>query len=152
MMQKDKYIAFVCTGNTCRSPMAEAIFNKLSDEKGLDVGAVSFGMAAANGVPVSLNSKKVCGEIGVDLSDKTANFVFDFDISQFERFYCMSDEHAMMLRDFCSVPEKKIRVMNVTDPFGGNIDVYRACRDEIYNSVKEIIKEYENSKNDSGTT
>lgn len=148
MMQKDRCVAFVCTGNTCRSPMAEAIFNKLADEKGLNVGAVSFGMAAPNGVPVSLNSQKVCEEIGIDLSQKKASFIFNYDISQFERFYCMSEEHAKMLTDFCSVPTEKITVMNISDPFGGNIDVYRQCRDEIYNSVKEIIQEYEDSKTD----
>ncbi len=112
--------------------MAEAIFNKLSDEKGLNVGAVSFGMAAANGVPASFNAQKACEEIGIDLSQKKANFVFNYNIAQFERFYCMTDE----------------TVMNISDPFGGNLDVYRACRDEIYNSVKEIIKEYESEKND----
>ena len=46
MMQKDnRYIAFVCTGNTCRSPMAEGIFNKLAVEKKIDVTAESFGIA-----------------------------------------------------------------------------------------------------------
>ena len=148
MMQKDRYVAFVCTGNTCRSPMAEAIFNKLAEEKGLNVGAVSFGMAAANGVPASFNAQKACEEIGIDLSDKKANFIFNFNIAQFERFYVMTDEHKMMLRDFCSIPEEKITVLNISDPFGGNLDVYRACRDEIYNSIKEIIKEYEDTEND----
>ena len=139
-------MAFVCTGNTCRSP--QAIFKKKKKKKGLNVGAVSFGMAAANGVPASFNAQKACEEIGIDLSQKKANFVFNYNIAQFERFYCMTDEHAMMLRDFCSIPEEKITVMNISDPFGGNLDVYRACRDEIYNSVKEIIKEYESEKND----
>ena len=50
----------------------------------------------------------------------------------------------MMLTQFCSIPEEKIEVLGVSDPFGGNLDVYRQCRDEIFNSVKEIIKEYEN--------
>jgi protein-tyrosine phosphatase len=66
MMQKDKrYIAFVCTGNTCRSPMAEGIFNKLAEEKGIDVTAESFGLSTITGAPVSENSVKVCAEIAL---------------------------------------------------------------------------------------
>lgn len=145
MMQKDKVcVAFVCTGNTCRSPMAEAIFNKLAGERGLNVYAVSFGMAAANGVPVSMQSVKVCEEIGIDLSGKKASFIFQYDIDNIERFYCMSDEHKMMLMQFCQIPEEKITVLGIPDPFGGDLDVYRECRDTIQNSIKEIIKDYEN--------
>lgn len=145
MMQKaDKMIAFVCTGNTCRSPMAEVIFNSLAEEKKLNVRASSFGMAAANGVPVSPLAVKVCEEIGIDMKGKKANFIFQFDIGQFEKFYCMSDEHKQMLMDFCSVDAERIAVMGISDPFGGNNDVYRACRDELEASVKEIIGSYEN--------
>ncbi len=60
-------IAFVCTGNTCRSPMAEAIFNKIAEEKDLPVRAVSFGLAAVKGMPASKQSVAVCQEIGIDL-------------------------------------------------------------------------------------
>jgi trk system potassium uptake protein TrkA len=66
MMQKDRYVAFVCTGNTCRSPMAERIFNKKAEEQGVGVRAVSFGMAAVNGMPPSPDAVKVCKEIGVE--------------------------------------------------------------------------------------
>ena len=69
MMPKDRIIAFVCTGNTCRSPMAEAIFNKLAEEKGLDVRALSFGLAAVPGMPPSKNAVAVCREIGIDISE-----------------------------------------------------------------------------------
>ena len=102
MMQKDKVIAFVCTGNTCRSPMAEGIFNKLASEKGLDVRAVSFGMAAANGVPATQNAIKACNEIDVDISRKKANFVYNFDINSIDRFYCMTEEHKrMLIKSWC---------------------------------------------------
>ncbi|MBQ3988374.1 MAG: hypothetical protein II629_06395, partial [Ruminococcus sp.] len=84
MMQKDnentRYIAFVCTGNTCRSPMAEGIFNKRAEEKGLNVRAVSFGMAAVPGIPASSKAIEVCREIGVDISGHRTHFIYDFEI------------------------------------------------------------------------
>lgn len=145
MMQKDKrYIAFVCTGNTCRSPMAEGIFNKLAEEKGIDVTAESFGLSTITGAPVSENSVKVCAEIGVDLSNSKSTYVEEAPLEKYEKFYCMSQIHARILSECYFVPSKDIEVLNICDPYGGNEIIYRECRDEIYNSVKEIIKSYEN--------
>lgn len=144
MQKADKLIAFVCSGNTCRSPMAEGIFNKLAEEKKLSVRAESFGMATADGLPVSENSVKACSEIGVDLTDKKSNAVGSVDLKKYDKFYCMSQSHADILKIYLGVDEEKIAVMGVSDPYGGDENVYRICRDEIYNSVEEIIKEYEN--------
>lgn len=145
MMRKaDKFIAFVCSGNTCRSPMAEGIFNKLAEGKKLSVRAESFGMATVDGLPVSENSVKVCSEIGIDLTGKKSNAVGSVDLKKYDKFYCMSQSHADILKIYLGVDEEKIAVMGVSDPYGGDEDVYRICRDEIYNSVEEIIKEYEN--------
>lgn len=144
MRKADKFIAFVCSGNTCRSPMAEGIFNKLAEGKKLSVRAESFGMATVDGLPVSENSVKVCSEIGIDLTGKKSNAVGSVDLKKYDKFYCMSQSHADILKIYLGVDEEKIAVMGVSDPYGGDEDVYRICRDEIYNSVEEIIKEYEN--------
>ena len=124
MMQKDnRTIAFVCTGNTCRSPMAEAIFNDMAEKNGVCVRAESF---------------------GIDLSGKDSTAVADAGIEKYEKFYCMSQSHAKMLMQFFLVQPEKIAVLGISDPYGGDIEVYRHCRDEIVNSVKEILKAYEN--------
>lgn len=149
MMQKDsKTVAFVCTGNTCRSPMAEAIFNRLADDKNLSVRAESFGISAVTGAPVSRGSADACAEIGIDLSKKTALSAADADIERYEKIFCMGELHARALCEYFNTPPQKIAVLNVTDPYGGDTSVYRRCRDEVYNSVKEIITAYENRKND----
>lgn len=123
--------------------MGEGIFNHLAKENGLNVLAESFGMATVKGLPVSENSQKACTEIDIDLSYKTSMSVNDVQLEKYDRFCCMSQGHARMLNEFYDVPAEKIIVLNVSDPYGGNEEVYRQCRDEIYNSVKEIIKEYE---------
>ena len=87
MMQKDnRTIAFVCTGNTCRSPMAEAIFNDMAEKNGVCVRAESFGIATSTGLPVSENSVIACKEIGIDLSGKASTAVADAGIEN--PMYC----------------------------------------------------------------
>ena len=144
-MQKDdgKAIAFVCTGNTCRSPMAEAIFNKKAEEYNLNVRAFSFGLAAVAGMPASPNAVTVCQEIGVDLSSHKSHFIYDYQIGAFEKIYCMSPEHAMILSQSVGYPEEKIEVLDVADPYGGSVEIYRMCRDIIAACVDEIIRSYE---------
>lgn len=140
-MNKTKYIAFVCTGNTCRSPMAEGIFNDIAKEKCINVRAESFGINTVTGADVSEKSKLVCQEINIDISALTATAVGDADLSKYDAFYCMSNEHAQILNLYYKVDAEKIFVLNISDPYGGDVDIYRNCRDEIYNSIKEIISQ-----------
>ncbi len=119
--------------------MAEAIFNKFANEKGLDTVAESFGIATATGIPVSANSVEALKEIGISLNGKTSTAVNDVDLNKYEKFYCMSQSHSKMLQDFFGISPEKIKSFNVSDPYGGDINVYRQCRDEIYNLVKELL-------------
>jgi protein-tyrosine-phosphatase len=59
-------ILFVCTGNTCRSPMAEALLRKLAKERGLQIEVSSAGVAATEGVPISRYAAAVLHEHDID--------------------------------------------------------------------------------------
>lgn len=136
-------ILFVCTGNTCRSPMAEALFNKMiKDENIADVSASSAGIAAYAGSPASENAISAAGELGADLSKHKARLITHKLIDGSDEIYCMSDSHAKALKGLFPEAEKKIKVLGggIRDPFGGDINVYRACRDQILAALKNIIK------------
>lgn len=142
-MPKDKterVIAFVCTGNTCRSPMAEGIFNHKAQEQGINLRAVSCGMAAVSGMPPSPNAVTVCREIGVDISEHRSRFLYDFQLGDFEKIYCMSQEHAMILTQSVGVPPEAVQVLDIADPYGGSVEIYRMCRDMIVLCVDEILR------------
>ena len=63
-------LVFVCTGNICRSPMAEGMFKKLLEEKGESgIDCSSAGLATFDGRPASDNAQAVALEYGVDISD-----------------------------------------------------------------------------------
>src|SRR5256885_16038267 len=63
-----KSVLFVCTGNICRSPIAEGLFRRLIGNRG-DIDVVSAGVHAVRGQPPSLYAVPVCAEDGTDISD-----------------------------------------------------------------------------------
>lgn len=131
-------ILFVCTGNTCRSPMAEGYLRS----KKLDgVTVLSRGLAC-DGSPVSLNSKTAMAEVGIDISGHISLQITDSDIKNADKIICLSPSHMAVLLSV-GVPENKLFVLGngISDPFGGDITVYRRCRDEIFAAIDELQKD-----------
>lgn len=147
-----KKILFVCTGNTCRSPMAQVIFNSLALEKGLDMIAESAGIATVDGLPASQNAMKAVSELGLDLSMHRTRFLPELNLNDYDLFVALSDEHAEILRSL-GVPENMLYLLRrapnvddiydlrqgIVDPYGGDINTYRKCRDEIIGAVKTML-------------
>ena len=131
-------ILFVCTGNTCRSPLAEGYLRS----KGIDDVTVSSRGIAADGSPVSLNTKTVMVEAGIDISSHISKQITDSDISLADKIICLSPSHKAVLLS-AGVPEYKLFILGsgISDPFGGDISVYRRCRDEIFAAVDALLKD-----------
>ncbi len=123
---------FVCTGNTCRSPMAAALFRKMAAERGLPIVAVSAGLAAASGSPASENAIKVLAEEGMDLSRHLSKPVTRELCDEAQLIAVMSEHHRLSLIA-ADVDPHKIFVLGggVPDPYGGSADVYRDTRDAL---------------------
>ena len=126
-------ILFVCTGNTCRSPMAEAI---LKSKNLKNVNVQSAGLFAT-GEPISENSLEALKRIGIDFSGFVSRPLTKELILWADAVFCMSQSHADALKDFNNI---FVLGSGIADPFGGDISVYEACRDQIKSEIERLIK------------
>lgn len=139
-----KRILFVCTGNTCRSPMAELMFNRLAREKGINAVAQSAGLCTIEGLLINDNSEAALKEIGIESDFFRSADIYDMDLSDFDLICGMTKEHTTELKTL-DIDSEKICMLNeknggIADPYGSSLEVYKSCRDEIYNSLQEIIE------------
>lgn len=129
-------ILFVCTGNTCRSPMAEGIFKKIVADKNLkDINVSSAGLFAMTGDEACENAVKAAERFGCDISAHRARRITSYVLDETDRFVCMTPEHAASLALY--VPREKITVLGkgVPDPYGGDLETYLTCANSIKNAL-----------------
>src|SRR5918998_3084690 len=104
-----RQILFVCTANVCRSPMAEAIFNALAEEKGLPWRAVSAGVAALEGEDITPNARAALEEVGIYPEDHRARQVSEAMLEEAELVLAMSPRHVAALnRNFSNLSDNKL--------------------------------------------
>ncbi|MGD6794077.1 low molecular weight protein arginine phosphatase [Metabacillus indicus] len=141
-------ILFVCTGNTCRSPMAEALLNHMKEDRQLSVK--SAGVFASDGSDASHFAKQALDEKGIACSHqssllngehiKWATYILTMTESHkeliFER-YPQAIEKTFTLSEFTAEDELERR--DVMDPFGGPLDVYRMTREELEKLIGRLM-------------
>ena len=135
---------FICSGNTCRSPLAEGLFKKyLNDNNINDIEVGSAGVGVFPGDEVSINSILVAGSRGIDISSHRARNINPEHIMTTDLFFCMSDSHKQVLLRHCD--ESKIVVLNVADPYGRPLEIYEECAKQLESKFPEIIEKINNS-------
>ena len=148
-------ILFVCTGNTCRSPMAAELFKKhLAAKLGKPVDELnelgyrvsSAGTFAAEGSPPSDHAVTALREKGCDLSRHHSQPVTLELLAEYDHVYTMSSSHYQLLQRLSEELPRSARPRIdrladecITDPVGGDLETYRRCADEIDSSIRRIV-------------
>lgn len=148
-------LLFVCTGNTCRSPMAEFLFKNLAGDLE-DLEVLSAGVSTVEGLPASEHALSVMREKGISLDNHRTRPVSREIIEKADLVLTMTTRHKEIL--ISRFPEFRNKVFtlkeyageegDVVDPFGEGEEVYRSCRDELESLIikikDRIVKQIEN--------
>src|SRR5436309_2554 len=146
-----KTILFVCTGNVCRSPMAEGILRHALQGRG-DYRVMSAGLGAMEGQPPSPYAVQAVRELGIDISGQRSRMVTPDLIQQADYIFGMTHSHidtvmllypyaaekTFMLREFDETLD--IYEKDISDPIGGSYDVYLNCRDQIEQGIASLMR------------
>ena len=125
----------ICSGNTCRSPMAAALLAACVGEAHR---VQSAGLFAETDAPAAANAVAACAEVGLDIASHRAAQVTAAQLETADRVLVMTEAHRAALLAV-GVPRDRITVLGVPDPFGGDLDAYRAARDAIAAALSEVL-------------
>ncbi|QEK13236.1 low molecular weight protein arginine phosphatase [Crassaminicella thermophila] len=146
-----KTILFVCTGNTCRSSMAEGMFKKMlkeAGEKTKGIKVISAGTATMKGLKASKNAIEVMKEKGIDLNTHEATPITRELIEEADLILTMTRNHKNQILQIAPNAKEKVYTLkeyagelgDILDPFGQSVCVYRECAKEIEEGLKVLVK------------
>lgn len=159
-----KSVLFVCTGNTCRSPMAAALLKHYAQQAGMEVRVASAGLGAFTGDSASEHAQAAMAELGLDLTDHRSRKFHPALAEEFDLILVMTENHrrhllqtapelgpkvfllgeySRMVRSGEELTEQEAKVYEIADPFGQSLDVYRKVRDDIARAVQGIVKAWQ---------
>ena len=135
-------ITFVCSGNTCRSPMAECALEELLQEEGISgVEVASRGVVANVGAPMSENARKALEAAEIPVKEHIATQITQEDIIASDLVICMTERHKMRLGSLPKVFTlgQMTGCGDIVDPYGKDEATYRECLAEILAALKKLI-------------
>src|SRR3954471_13370953 len=151
VVRRMKTVLFVCTGNICRSPMAEGLFRHAVRGRG-DYRALSAGVGAVDGQPPSAHAVRALKELNIDIGRQRSRMLTSELVNQADYIFGMTHGHVdavmllypqaaektFLLREFDDTldPFEK----DISDPIGGSYEVYLNCRDQIEQGIFSLLR------------
>lgn len=146
-------IMFICTGNICRSAMAHKLMEKKIKDKNINnIEIYSCGIFAEDGDIPTDNAKEVMKEYEIDISLHRATNIRNSKIKDMDLILCATRSHAYSVLQM--YPELKGKVytlkqyvdsniedIDIRDPWGYDIEIYRFCAAEIDQYLDKLIEE-----------
>ena len=146
-----KTVLFICTGNICRSPMAEGIFRHVVQGHG-NYRVLSAGLGAMHGQAPSEHAVQATKELGIDISGQRsrmltaemvqqAYYIFGMTHSHVDTvmvLYPQAAEKTFLLREFDDTLDTFEK--DISDPIGGSYEVYLNCRDQIEQGIVSLLR------------
>ena len=151
-MPKPGHILVVCTGNICRSPMAEGLLKHAlagQPEPLRSLKVLSAGVAARTGEPISENSITALKKAGIDISGLRAQALTQELLDNSLVVFGMTESHRAIIRMRARPAPAELHLFRefmpspadqeIGDPYGGPLKVYEAARDEMVEAIPSIM-------------
>ena len=145
-----KNVLFVCTGNICRSPIAEGLFRRLTGNR-KDIEVASAGVHAVRGQPPSVYAVEVCAQEGANISDLRSEPLTGGLVDQATHIFAMTGTHVETIQTLFPQSAEKTFLLrefeepgttvwrDVPDPIGLGRDVYEDCARIIKNALPSVL-------------
>lgn len=147
-------ILFVCSGNTCRSPMAAALCESMVAQKlGVEINQLrdrnivvtSAGASASVGSPPTAEAVAVMSEQGLDVSNHQSRPLTTDDVNRADYVFCMTASHVDAVLTLVPGASRKVRMLDadgdIADPIGADKEVYRACAQRMRQALAQRLTE-----------
>ena len=141
-------ILFVCTGNTCRSPMAAALAAAMFEREGIKLAVGSCGIAAGGGSSASKNAVLAMEHEKIDLSGHLSRAAAVDLLENAALVLTMTRVHLSHVKVACpaakafTLGEFAGSLMDIADPFGGNLEEYRTCAAQIKKLLENCVTKF----------